>query len=551
MEYLFSPCYTTNMNHATRKIIIALASIGIIVFAFNLNNVLFWDDADWILNNFSIQTLTWENIKFIFGNNSLAGIGQVSNYYRPFLFLTFMANYLIVGPNPILYHIVSNSIHILNACLISYLLVRWLRSYRIAFLAALLFLIHPLQTEAVTYISGRGDPLSVFFILAGIALYLKKYRWWSYGAAILAILSRETAVLFPAYLGVALMAFEYYGLIWERFKKAFINTLPFIGISAIYGLLRLTVLNFQNTLNFYQQQNIYSEHLAYRIYTFFHAFMVYIQLAFWPVGLHMDRDIPVSINITDLWTWLGMLIILGLAGLLIVFYRRSDKTAFNVWFFGTGIFFINLLPTSGIVPINARIYEHWLYFSLFGLFTIAVWYLDKFWQIFERKWSSWQPILVILLVIYCLFLGVQTIRRNLLWGDTEQFYLNILYYEPNDVRVLNNLGNWYSDHGQNILAGPLYERAINTDPLQPAPYYNLGNIAYDNGQLDQAEALYKKAITIDPMFHYAYSNLAQVYINKNELNQALNALQQLQKIYPTSQNKNNIEMLEKIINGKD
>ena len=139
------------------------------------------------------------------------------------------------------------------------------------FLASLLFLIHPLQTEAVAYISGRGDPLSILFVLAGIALYLNKHRWWAYGMTILAILSRETAVLLPVYLGIVLIAFEYKGFIRERFKKAFVGVLPFVGISAVYGLLRLTVLNFQNTLNFYQQQNIYSEHLAYRIYTFFHV----------------------------------------------------------------------------------------------------------------------------------------------------------------------------------------------------------------------------------------------------------------------------------------
>jgi tetratricopeptide (TPR) repeat protein len=237
----------------------------------------------------------------------------------------------------------------------------------------------------------------------------------------------------------------------------------------------------------------------------------------------------------------------GLIGLLVILYRRNNKTVFNIWFFGTGIFFVNLLPTSGLVPINARIYEHWLYFSLFGFFTILVWYLDKLWGIIERKRPSWQPILIITLVAYCLFLGIQTIRRNLLWGNIEQFYLNILAYEPTDVRVLNNLGNWYSDHDNNILAEPLYERAISADPTQPAPYYNLGNIARDNGQLDQAEALYRKAIATDPMFHYAYGNLAQLYLNENKLNQALAELEKLEKIYPSAQTEQNIKTLEKIL----
>jgi len=547
--------------------LLGLFLIGFIIYAFNLNNPLFWDDVDWILNNATLHALTWANIKFIFSHNVLAGIGQVSNYYRPFLFLTFLANYLISGPNPVLYHIVSNGIHIFNACLIFYLLTRWLGSKRVAFLTALLFLIHPLQTEAVAYISGRGDSLSVFFMLLSLLLWINdiecrygktvdnspqrhrmSLRVLSVISMVLAVLSRETAVLFPAYLGVALMAFEYKGLIWERFKKAFISTLLFIGISVIYGILRLTVFNFQNTLNFYQQQNIYSEHLSYRVYTFFHALVVYIRLVFWPVGLHMDRDIPVSIHIWDGWSWLGALIIIMVIVQLFILYRRTDKILFNVWFFGSGIFFVNLLPTSGIVPINARIYEHWLYFSLFGLFVLVAFYLDKTLSFFKNKNSTLYSLFIIFLIIYFSFFGVQTIRRNIIWGDTEAFYLNILYYEPQDVRVLNNLGNWYSDRGNNVSAGPLYERAISADPSQPAPYYNLGNIARDSGQLIQAEALYQKAIAVDPTFHYAYGNLAQLYLNQNKLDQALAELQALEKIYPTVQTEKNIEMLQRAIN---
>jgi len=547
--------------------LIALFGLGFFLYAFNLHGPLFWDDADWIINNPYIHTLTWENIKFIFTHDTNAGIGLVSNYYRPFLFLTLMANYIISGSESVLYHLVNNIIHIGNGILIFYLLNRWFKHPRIAFLSALLFVIHPLQTEAIVIVSGRGDPLSVFLVLFGIISFLvlkdRNRYWFAYGVAsiamILAVLSREVTVLFPAYLGVVLMAFENQGRFLARFKKSFIAVVPFLGITVVYGILRLTVLNFQNTLNFYQQQNIYSENLLYRVYTFFHALVVYIRLIIWPTGLHMDRDIPVSTHIWDPWSWLGALIIIGLIVLLIYLYRsevskfRNSKLeisnySFNVWFFGLGIFFVNLLPTSGLIPINARIYEHWLYFSLFGFFTIAAFYLDKILSFFKNKDSKFYVLITISFVIYCLFLGVQTIRRNLLWSNTEKFYLNILKYEPEDVRVINNLGNWYSDHGNNDLAKPLYERAIAIDPNQPALYHNLGNIARDSGQLDRAEELYKKAISTDPTFHYAYGNLAQLYLNQNKITQALEMLEQLQKIYPTIQTQQNIEMLQGLVN---
>ncbi len=210
--------------------LIALALIGFGLYAFNLNGPLFWDDADWIVNNFSVHALTWSNLAFIFRHDVLAGIGMVSNYYRPFLFLTFLFNYILTGTDPVLYHLVSNLIHIGNGLLIFYLLVRWLRSPRAAFLGALLFLIQPLQTEAVAYVSGRGDPLSIFFILAGIALYVHDRTWWAGLAAVLAVLSRETAVLFPVYLGLALAAFEYAGGIWPRTVKVLKAVWPYLTI---------------------------------------------------------------------------------------------------------------------------------------------------------------------------------------------------------------------------------------------------------------------------------------------------------------------------------
>lgn len=555
--------------------LIALSGLGLFLYAFNLHGPLFWDDADWILNNLSLHSLSWDNIKFIFSHDVLAGIGQVSNYYRPFLFLTFLANYLVSGESPVSYHLVSNGLHILNAGLIFYLVVRWLGTKRVAFLASLLFLIHPLQTEAVAYISGRGDPLSAFFMLIGLVIYpytqqstgWRKVAFWllSVGVMILAVLSRETAVLFPVYLGVVLMAFsrfdyriedprslgsgEYKGTFLSRFKKAFVSVLPFVGISVIYGLLRLTVLNFQNTLNFYQQGNIYSENLVYRVYTFFHALVVYLRLIVWPVGLHMDRDIPVSLSILDYWSWLGGLIIIGLIGWLFWLYLKSLSSEFGVWFFGVSIFFVNLIPTSGLIPINARIYEHWLYFSLFGIAIITGFYLDRFLTYLKLKNNSIYVIFYLLFIIYISFLSVQTIKRNILWGNVEKLYLNILYYEPNDVRVLNNLGNWYSGENNNIKAAPLYRQAIEADPNQPAPYYNLGNIARDSRQIVEAEALYKKAIEVSPMFYYAYGNLAQLYVEQSKLAEAIIQLQNLQKIYPTAQNQKNIELLEKDLNN--
>src|SRR3990167_6527115 len=98
--------------------IAVLIVVGGFIYSFNLNNQLFWDDNDWIINNNFVHAISWDNIKFWLTHNTLAGVGLKSNYYRPFLFFTFAFNYIISGINSLGYHLLSNLIHIANGILV-------------------------------------------------------------------------------------------------------------------------------------------------------------------------------------------------------------------------------------------------------------------------------------------------------------------------------------------------------------------------------------------------------------------------------------------------
>ncbi len=139
-----------------------------------------------------------------------------------------------------------------------------------------------------------------------------------------------------------------------------------------------------------------------------------------------------------------------------------------------------------------------------------------------------------LFIIFCVFLGVQTIRRNIIWGDLERFYNNVLYYEPRNVRVLNNLANYYSDNGRLGDAEKLLWKAVDADDLQPAPYYNLGNLLRDRKDYAGAAELYKKSIIVDKHFLFSYTNLAAIYVQQGNLPGALEYLEQLKTIEPNN-----------------
>lgn len=513
-------------------IIIGLTFVGAMLYAPTFDNPLFWDDDDWIVNNPAVHELSWSNTKFLFSHDVLAGIGGRSNYYRPVLMLSFAINWAFGGTVPWGYHLVSNGLHVANAVLIFLLLESFLKSRRQAALAALLWLVHPLQTEAVAYIAGRGDPLSVFFMLSAILLWLRtdRVRLLALLSAVLAILSRETAVLLPSYMIIVLMVSTYRTESLSRaFGKAFKAAWPFIAISSLYALLRLTVLDFDNTLNWYQHANIYTENIIVRVWTFLQVLWTYVRLSIIPFGLHMERTVSM---LTTPWYWSvagGVFLLVVLTWLVYRDLMRGSR----LWFFGAAMFLLPLVPSSGVIaPINALIYEHWLYFSLLGFATIIAVCGIRFYDCLFVRRHQLAYFFLALGVVYVGFLSVQTIRRTILWGKTEQFYLQIIQHVPDNARVLNNLANLYAARGDQKATERYLRQAMEADPFQPAPYHNLANLMRDRGRDQEAADLYTQAISLDPLFHYAYRNLAALMLAHGDAAGALKVIAALRDRMP-------------------
>ena len=608
--------------------ILALIVIGSFIYAFNLNNELFWDDEDWIVNNTAVHSISWDNIKFWLTNDALAGVGLESNYYRPFLFFTFALNWVIAGAEPLVYHLTSNAIHIFNSVLVFWLIRTVFKRDLLAFLVALFFLVHPLQTEAITYISGRGDALTAMFMLLALCLWITDlrsrlstgFKWLkmcSLAALVLAILSRETAIIFPFLLMVFYIVFldkmqiyksnanlqianktirdsrhSHEIRILASFKNAFKEALPYFATVFIYGILRLTVLNFQNTLNFYTEPNVYSESLYVRLSTFLPILWEYVKLLFVPVGLHMERSAVVYTSLFQWPVWPVAVAIVILLYCLIIMHRKEqlNKKQFNnvtiqqsegttiqqfnnviispfrVWLFGTLWFFIALAPVSGITPINALIYEHWLYLPMIGFWLIVSFYLVKLFDYLNHKspqyqsearygaqqttnhrqyqnsndqnskrfefvnWNSfviWKLVLVIFLMFYISFFGLQSVKRNVLWGKQDEFYKDILKYEPKSLKINNNLGNFYYNQGDIEQAEVYYRKAIESGDQFAQPHFNIGSILQSRGDIEGAIERFEKAIEIDPDFYYSYQNLAVIYAQRGELVKAAENMEKL------------------------
>jgi len=378
---------------------------------------------------------------------------------------------------------------------------------------------------------------------------------------ILALLSRETAIIFP-FLALSLYVSA---ISKERFlrsvRQGLNKTWPYFAVVFVYGILRLTSLNFLDTLNFYEEPNLYSENLYVRFFTFLPILWEYFKLLVAPAGLHMERG---GIVYDSLFRWPVWPIFLGLAGFLAWLRhlykkqwthklttsdgrRTSDVTDFQIWFLGAALFFIPLGPVSGITPINALMYEHWLYLPMVGFWLIVSFYLVK---LLDFKGPTLQgstlspqkgrtlifgrTLVIAALVAYLSFFSYQSIQRNILWGRTGEFYKDILKYEPESARISNNLGNLYYNQGDKEQAEFYYRKAVEVEDVFAQPFFNLGAILQSKGDMFGAIQLYEKAIEINPSFYYPYQNLSFIYAQQGNLIKAVENIEVLKSLLPTN-----------------
>lgn len=471
-----------------------------------LANGLFFDDEQFIYNNPYVKAL---DLPGLFKNSLSSESGEVTNYYRPLLFLGFSIEYQLFNNNGFIYHFDSFILHFIGSLLLFLFLKKLFRHQLISLLTSVLFLIHPIQTEAVAYASGRGDPLSFVFILLTLNLVLsngKNKHLISYVTLIAALLSKEIALMSPGLIYLTIL-FSKKNLSRQTVIQSAFQTLPYAAITIIYFILRLTLLNFSNTLNFYNSANIYSSHLSVRLATFFNLFPAYLGLLIYPKTLFMERDSTIQI-VTSL-TLNAIVSILSLsAAVLMGMWKRKEMpiVLFSLLWIG-----ISFIPTSGILPINGIFYEHFLYFPSVGFFLLFSFVAHLLYQRLPTFGKEAGGIVMIILIMV---LSIRTINRNQEWRNPIVFYNQTLAH-ARSARAYNNLAMAYADVQDNNNAIAAYKKAIDISDTYPESHYNLANSYAAIHDLVNAEKEYKKALLIRPTFYLSYIKLYALYKESN------------------------------------
>lgn len=516
------------------KIILLILFLSLSVYSNSLVNPFIWDDISLIVDNPYIKSP--DSFLKVFSSNLFSFAYYKGNYYRPLYSLTYIVDYALWKLNAIGYHISNILFHSVCAILLYLFILYLTKKSALSLTASLLFLVHPIHTEAVTYIAGRADSLVTIFFLLALLLYLKYkesfqpkiYFILSLFCFILALLSKEIAIMLP----FIIIFFDYYfpgDKKTGRIKQRVLYYLPYFLILGVYTFLRITILNFSSR----PVVSIGAGFLL-RLVTSIKAVIIYIGLLLFPFNLHMERSL---LTTSSLWR-LDVIVSVVLLAAILIFTIRLRKS-YKLVSFGSTWFLINLIPVAGVFMPKQNIImaEHWLYLPCIGFFIIMGFVFDKLIKI-NRK------ITVAVLVSLLFFYSYLTLKQNKTWKNPIQFYKRIIFFSLDSAKAHFNLALAYEKEGKYNEAIAEYNRVLEIDPNYFLVYNNIGNIYTSKNLYDEAIIEYRRCLEIEPNYFLAYNNLGNIYGLRQEYNKAIESYEKSIELNPSySESHSNLGLL--------
>jgi tetratricopeptide (TPR) repeat protein len=494
---------------------------------------------------------------------------------RPLLNLSFAINYAISGPSTRGYHVVNLAIHILNGLLLlgilrqtfcsSVLSPRFGRAaLGLGWATAILWTVHPLQTESVTYIVQRAESLASMLYLLVLycairGMHAKRPVGWyvvAVGSCWLGVATKETVVTAP--LMVLLYDRTFVGgSLQEAFRRRWsLYVALAAGWMLLIGLLWSTGLvgrrEEMGTLDAWSYACSQPGVLLH-----------YLRLSVWPDPLCFNYDWPAGKTmgaILPAMTAVGLLVVATVRGL----------TGGRTWGFVGAWFFLILAPSSSVQPLGQLAFEHRMYLPLAAVASAVVVGGAMAGQWLARR--GWLPgragmiAGVCVVTLAAVVLGQVTFRRNeaygtelSIWQDTvakaphSSFAHNNLGVEltnsgrvaeaiehcqeairlkPDNASAHANLGNALKEAGRAAEAIERYQEAIRLKPSDAQPHYNLGNALAKGGRVAEAIEHYQEAIRLKPDYASAHMNLGVLLGELGRLPEAIEHHRQALKITP-------------------
>ena len=534
----------------------AIIVLGFVCYSNTFDAPFYFDDQKSIIDNPAIKNLG--NIKAIWKFSPV----------RFITYLSFAINYHFNQLQVFGYHLVNIIIHISTSFLV-YLFVLYLSiltnkqtPYWVAVFAALIFLCHPIQTQAVTYIVQRTASLATLFYILSLTCYVKARLLYegfsterpdamqqigtqnflgsqepmvrrgpffaalaaSLASALLAMLTKEIAFTLP--VSIVMIEIFFFNASWMKRTKVWLALIPLLlGLLFLFGpplLKRLTQFETVGELLGISRWDY--------LLTQVNVVCTYIRLLFLPINQNLDYDYPISHDFLDLNLLFSGLVLLVILIFAVMIYRRDRLISFGILFF-----FITLSIESSVIPIMDVIFEHRLYLPSIGFcIVISILYCEHI-SLFIMKHTNKTLGLILkysVVGLLLIILSVLTLQRNYVWNDKITLWTDVINKSPRKFRGYYNLGNAYRENNMFDDAIRNYEMAIELNPLYHRSYDGLSYIYSQKRMYDIAKEYSIKSLNINARNSDALNRLGYIYIQTGDPETAIEYFKKAYSIRP-------------------
>lgn len=435
-----------------------------------------WDDQRYITQNPAIRGFSLKNLNIAFSHNYMGN-------YAPLHIMSYMFDFTLWGMNPFGYLLANITYHLLAGMLLYFLMIRqgvWKWG---AVVGCSLFLVHPVQMESVAWLSQRKTLLAMVFYLAGFHAYLS-YReqdgasagtWYvvSLLAAILALLSKSVAVIFPLMLAM----FDVLVPPVRRGWRSQADKLPYLALAGVVAILTIIL---QQADHGGGRAEYPPAAVIVLPLTMLTVLVSYLRLLLWPDLAWMSAiyDPPLRGNI-DGEVLVGLTVAVCLLMFGVYLFRKSRP-----YFFWYALFFLGLLPVSQIIPLITIMNDRYLYFPLMGLaglVGLACSTVRE--QVASRMLKN---VALAVVVVVQVILAIICHERGRVWKDTITLFSDTTPKVTDRHEPWFMLADGYLAAGEYETARECIERGKKNGPLDESDYYYLGWIYLNRGEDDKA-----------------------------------------------------------------